>query len=115
MKRILLIIVGLVIIGSIVGNISTQYATLKEARKQNWKIEKEILKLTEENKVLEKKIEYSTSSAFIDQEAHDKLGLGRENDVWLKLKPEENIDLFPKVNEVEETPKIRQWIRLFTQ
>lgn len=115
MKRFLLIIVGLVIIGSIVSNITTQYGTLQEAKRQNLKMEQEIAKLSQDNKILNQRIEYATSSAFIDQEAHDKLGMGKENDVWLKLKPEENIDLFPKVNEIEEVPKIRQWIRLFTQ
>jgi cell division protein FtsB len=115
MKRLFLVVLGLVMTISIVTNITTQYNTLAEAKKMNLKTSQEIARLTEENKVLKQKIEYATSSAFIEQEAHDKLGMGRENDVWLKLKPEENIDLFPKTNEIEEVPKIRQWIRLFTQ
>ena len=115
MKRFLLIILGLVIIGSIINNIKTQYGTLKEAKSLNLKTEREIARLTQENQILNQKIEYATSSAFIDQEAHENFGMGRENDVWLKLDKEENIDLFPKVNQVEEIPKIRQWIKLFTQ
>ena len=115
MRRFLLIILGLIIMGSIVNNIRTQYSTLKDAEKQNLKIEKEIANLTQENEILNQRIEYATSSAFIDQEAHDKLGMGKANDVWLKLKAEENIDLFPKINEIEEVPKIRQWLKMFTQ
>jgi cell division protein FtsB len=115
MKKILLIVLGLIITGSIINNIITQFGTLKEAKRQNLKMEQEITSLLQENQILNQRIEYATSSAFIDQEAHDKLGMGRENDVWLKLKPEEDIDLFPKLNEAEEIPKIRQWIRLFTQ
>lgn len=115
MKRLFLVVLGLVMTISIITNIKTQYDTLSEAKKINLKTSKEIARLIEENKILKQKIEYATSSAFIEQEAHDKLGMGRENDVWLKLKPEENIDLFPKTNEIEEVPKIRQWIRLFTQ
>lgn len=115
MKRFFLIILGLAITISIINNIKTQYGTLREAEKQNLKIEQEIVKLKQENQILGQKTEYATSSAFLEQEAHDKLGLGSENDVWLKLKEEENIDLFPKVKEVEEIPKIRQWIKLFTQ
>lgn len=115
MRRFLLIILGLVIAGSIINNIRTQYGTLKEAERQNLKIEKEITKLKQENQILNQKIEYATSSAFIEQEAHERLGMGGENDLWLKLNEEENLDLFPKVNQVEEIPKIRQWIRLFTQ
>ena len=115
MKRFFLIILGLIVIGSIVNNIKTQYGTLKEAKKLNLKMEKEIFELIQENQILSQKIEYATSSAFIDQEAHENLGMGKENDVWLKLKEEENLDLFPKVNKTEEIPKINQWIRLFTQ
>ncbi|MDD4785033.1 MAG: septum formation initiator family protein [Candidatus Shapirobacteria bacterium] len=115
MKRFFLLILGLIIIGSIISNIKNQYNTLREARKINLKTEKEIIRLVEENQILSQKIEYATSSAFIDQKAREDLGMGRENDVWLKLEKEEDINLFPKINEVEEVPKIRQWIRLFTQ
>ena len=115
MKKFFLILLGIVITGSIISNIITQFGTLKEARKQNLKVEQEITKLEKENQVLKQKIEYATSSAFVDQQAHEEFGMGRENDVWLKLKEEENLDLFPKVNEKEEIPKIRQWIGLFTQ
>lgn len=115
MRRFVLVILGLVIAVSIVNNIKTQYGTLRDAEKQNLKIEKEIAKLKQENQILNQKIEYATSSAFIDQEAHDKLGMGGDNDVWLKLNKEENLDLFPKVNQVEEIPKIKQWTGLFTR
>jgi len=115
MKRFLLIILGIALIGSIVNNIKTQYITLKEAKNLNLKTGKEIAKLIEENKILNQKIEYATSSAFIEQKAHENFGMGKENDIWLKLNEEENIDLFPKTNQVEEIPKISQWIRLFTQ
>ena len=115
MKRFFLIVFGLVISGSIIGNIRTQYSTLKEAEKQNLKIEKEISKLNQENQILNQKVEYATSSAFLEQEARDKLALGNENDIWLKLGEEKNIDLFPKVNETKKITKIRQWISLFTR
>ena len=115
MKRFFLIAFGLVISLSIMLNIKTQYSTLREAEKQNIKIEKEITKLNQENQILSQKVEFATSSAFLEQEAHDKLALGRENDVWLDLSEEENIDLFPKAKETEEIPKIKQWINLFTR
>jgi len=115
MKKIFFFILGLIITGSIINNVKTQYNTLKEAKKLNSKTEQEILKLREENYILNQKIEYATSSAFIDQEIRNSLGLGKENDVWLKLKPEENIELFPEINQTEEISKINQWIRLFTQ
>ena len=115
MKKLFLILLGLAITGSIISNIVTQFGTLKEAKRQNLKVEQEITRLKQENQILKQKTEYATSSAFIDQQAHEKFGMGSENDVWLKLPPEENLDLFPKAKEAEEVPKIRQWIKLFTQ
>ena len=115
MKKKFLIVFGLIISISIIGNIKTQYITLKDAEKQNLKIEKEISKLNQENQILNQKVEYATSSAFLEQEAHDKLALGNENDVWLNLGDEKKIDLFPKINETKKIAKIKQWISLFTR
>ena len=115
MKRFFLVVLGLVISGSIIGNIKTQYSTLKEAERQNLKIEKEMSKLNQENQILNQKITYATSSAFLEQEVRDKLALGNENDTWLNLGKEKEIDLFPKVNETKKIPKIKQWISLFTR
>ncbi|MDD4135940.1 MAG: hypothetical protein PHN66_02625 [Candidatus Shapirobacteria bacterium] len=115
MKKFFLIIFGLIISVSIIVNIKTQYNTLKEAEKQNLKIEMEISRLNQENQILIQKVEYATSSAFLDQEMHDKLGLGNEGDVWLNLGEEKNMDLFPKINETKKITKIKQWISLFTR
>ena len=108
MKKIFLIVFGLIISGSIIGNIKTQYSTLKEAEKQNLKIEKEMSKLNQENQILNQKVEYATSSAFLEQEARDKLALGNENDAWLDLGEEKKMDLFPKVNETKKIAKIKR-------
>ena len=115
MKRFLLIILGLVISISVIGNIKTQYSTLKEAKNQNLKIEKEISALKHENQILNQKVMDATSSAFLEEEAHEMLALGKENDTWLNVGEEKDIELFPKMNEVEEIPKIKQWINLFTR
>ena len=115
MKRFFLITLGLIISVSIIGNIKTQYSTLKEAEKQNLKIEKEISIINHENQILDQKVAYATSSAFLEEEAHDMLALGSGDDVWLKVGEEKNIELFPKMNETEEIPKIKQWINLFTR
>jgi len=115
MKRFFLITLGLIISVSIIGNIKTQYSTLKEAEKQNSKIEKEISTINHENQILDQKVAYATSSAFLEEEAHDMLALGSGDDVWLKVGEEKNIELFPKMNETEEIPKIKQWINLFTR
>lgn len=115
MKRALIIILGILIIGSIINNIKTQYDTLVNAKKQNYQIENKIIRISESSKILEQKIKYATSSAFVEQETHDKLGLGIKDDVLLILKKEENIEMFPEINENVEIPNIKQWINLFTQ
>lgn len=115
MKKITIIVFGVVVSVLILNNIKNQYKTLQEAQKQNSEMEKKILKLDEENQVLNQKIVYATSSAFLEEETRDKLGLGTENDVWLELGEEKDLDLFPKVDEAKKTPNIKQWISLFTR
>ena len=83
MKKIATILLGIVISVMIFSNIWTQFNTLKEARKQNYDMEQKISKLDEENQILSQKIAYATSSAFLEGEARDKLGLGKENDIWV--------------------------------
>jgi hypothetical protein len=96
-------------------NISNQYKTLLEAKKQNYEIEKKISKLDEENQILNQKIAYATSGAFLEQEVRDKLGLGTEKDIWLDVGEEKDLNLFPKINEAKNIPNIKQWINLFTR
>lgn len=115
MKKIIIIVLGLVVSAIIFNNIWTQFNTLKEARKQNYDMEQKIMKLNQENQNLNQEINYATNSAFLEEEVRDKLGLGRENDIWLKVGEENNLNLFPETNEAKEIPKIRQWISLFTR
>lgn len=115
MKRFLIIILSIFVSYSILSNIKTQYSTLKEAEKQNLKISHEISQIKIENQILKQKIEYATSSAFIEQEARDKFGLGRENDNWIREGEDKNINLYPKANLTTKIPTIKEWINLFTQ
>ena len=115
MKKLFLIILILLIGGSILSNIRRQLVTLNEAKKTNKETEAEVIRYRQTNQILGLKIEYATSSAFLEQKMRDKLALGSKNDVWLMLKSEEKLDLFPKTNEAREIPKIRQWINMFTQ
>lgn len=78
------LIIAYIGIGAVI-NITRQYNILKGARIKNAEVKEKIAKLEEENQNLKQKISYATSSAFLDQEVRDKLGLGRPDDVWIKI------------------------------
>ena len=115
MKKIATILLGIVISVMIFSNIWTQFNTLKEARKQNYDMEQKISKLEEENQLLSQNIAYATCCAFLEGEARDKLGLGKENDIWVKVGAEKDLNLFPTIQEAKKIPNIKQWISLFTR
>lgn len=114
-KKWLWLIVVVFLIISISLNIKNQLIVLLEARKKNNELEDSIEIMKMKNQKLIKQIEYASSSAFIDQERHDKLALGGNNDVWLILKDEQKIDLRPKVNENIKIANYKQWLNLFTR
>jgi sortase (surface protein transpeptidase) len=115
MKKIAIIIGGVLVVVAVFSNIKTQYGTLEEAKWQNLKIEEKITEIKEENRILQQKIAYATESAFLDQEIHDKLAIGSSDEYWLDLGEEKDIDLFPETKEIKELSKIKQWINLFTR
>ena len=100
---------------SVFFNIKNQYFTLKEAENKNDQLTNKIDELKLEKQKLIKKIEYATTSAYINQQIHDKLAMGTENDVWLMVPTEVQADLRPQVNENVKQPNWRQWIDLFTR
>ncbi len=100
---------------SVFFNIKNQYSTLKEAESKNNLLEEKIESLKLEKQKLIKKIEYATSSAFINQQIHDKLALGTANDVWIIMPTETQIDLRPQANEDKKQANWQQWLNLFTQ
>lgn len=108
-----MILFGLVV--SVFFNIKNQYFTLKEAENKNDQLTNKIDELKLEKQKLIKKIEYATTSAYINQQIHDKLAMGTENDVWLMVPTEVQADLRPQVNEDVKQPNWRQWIDLFTR
>ena len=114
-KSILWIIIIFGLTLSVFFNIKNQYSTLKEAENKNNQLEEKIESLKIEKQKLIKKIEYATSSAFISQQIHDKLGLGTINDVWIMVPTETQVDLRPQVNEDKRQANWQQWLNLFTR
>lgn len=96
-------------------NIRNQYLTLKDAEKKNNELKIKVEKMIGLKQKIIKQIEYATSSAFIDQQKKQLLGLGTEKDVWLVLPEEKKIDYYDEVTEEVEIPNYQQWLQLFTQ
>lgn len=71
-------------IGAIV-NVFRQYNIIKQAKVKNAQLKEQIVRLDEENHKYKLMIDYATSSAYLDQQVRDKLGLGKPGDVWIKI------------------------------
>lgn len=106
-------IIWLAVVTSMGINLGKQWGNLLRAYRKTSENRDRITTLTEENRILSEKIKYSTESAYLDQQVRDKLGLGDPDDYWLKLGEEEDIDLYPGLNEVVKKPAWRQWWELF--
>lgn len=93
-------------------NTKNQMITLRAAKKENEKLEARIADLKRENSILEQKIAWSTSSAYINQQARDKLGLGGDNDYWLEMEVDVP-DLYPTLNDKKTIKIWKMWFDLF--
>lgn len=109
MKNIVYWAIFMVVIGSSLLNIYKQATNLWQAKKDNQALENKIAKLENEISDMTRQLEYATSSAFLEEQAREQFGLGTGEDYWLKLPPEEEIDLYPEMNIFEKTPNFRQW------
>ncbi len=116
LKKIVIPVILVMIILSTWTNIVQQAITLKEAEKQNQKIEQKLKALEEENKKLEWKIATATSSSEIQRNIRQNFGLGTDEDRWLAvdLEPSETNKTGEKA--VEESQSVlQQWWNLFTR
>ena len=108
-------LIGLLLIISTILNIRNQYLTLKEAQKKNNELVTKVENMTKLKQKIIKQIEYATSSAFIDQQQRQLLGLGTENDFWLILSQEKKLNYYNETKEDIKIPNYQQWLNLFTQ
>lgn len=114
-KNIVLICVCLTVGISCAINVISQLSILSEAKQKNLSLETETEVLEKENMDLKQRIAYATTSAFLEQQARELLGVGNSSDYWLELpKNLENIDLYPKIDEETKKSNAKQWINLFT-
>lgn len=86
------------------------------AKQKNEELKVSLEKMKIKKQQLIKKIEYATTSAYIDQQKRELLALGTEGDVWLNLpENEEKIEYKPEITEVKTEINWEKWINLFTQ
>jgi len=114
-KKILLFLGVSIVLILTIFNIKNQFFTLIGAKNKNAELEIKIENLVKVRQNLKKQIEYATSSASIERQSRQLLGLGTKDDVWLDLAPEKKVEFYQDILEVVEVPKIKQWLNLFTQ
>jgi len=114
-KIIILFLILAVVVISATVNVSRQFSVLAEAKKTNNNLLIKVNELTEINNDLIDKVAYASSSAYLEEAARDKFGLGSENDVWLELSPEQKNEAVIPTDLVENEPKFQQWFDLFTK
>ncbi len=113
-RKILLVIIGVVIISSFL-NVRNQFNTLESANLKNNELKLKLEQMTVLKNNLIKKIEYATSSAFVDSQRKELLGLGTDNDYWLDIAPEDTkTKIVREVHETNRETNIDKWIKLFT-
>lgn len=106
-----LLILGLYLIVSLSRNILSLIKKGEEIKRENLKLER----LRQENIELKKGLEYVSSSEFIEKEAREKLGMGREGEqvVILPENVEEIVLRQAQDEKEEELPNWKKWYRLF--
>ena len=115
LKTAILTVVLLLVAISAGVNVYNQWTTLRQAVERNKEIESKIKNLEEDNKNMEKQIEYATSSASISRKIREYTGKGTEADYWLILPKVENRGILgAEITEIDEKPVIIQWRDLFT-
>ena len=97
-------------------NIKNQFNTLKSAKSKNEELTLKLEQMSVLKNNLIKKIEYATSSAFVNSQRKELLGLGTDDDYWLDIeenqkRPEE---IIRQVYETKEESNFKKWLKLFT-
>ncbi|MGI5840871.1 MAG: hypothetical protein ACOX6N_01520 [Patescibacteria group bacterium] len=118
MKRIkdyILLFGFILILLSIVFNILNQYRVLRNAYGENRNLEALVRETEDENRLLQRKIEYATSSAYLEQQARDKFGLGKAEDYWIEMIPEEGGEgFYPEFTIDDNKSTWKMWLEVFT-
>lgn len=104
----------MIVIVSIWVNLGKQWINLRRVKEEIADNRAKIINLSDGKKAWIEKIKESTSSAYLEREVRDKLGMGRENDYWI-IMPEvgDHVDLYPKTDVVVKKAVWKQWWEMF--
>jgi cell division protein FtsB len=95
---------------SIVGNINK----VRRIREDVAREKERILRLSEENKQLEKQVALTSSPEFIEKEVRNKLGLVKSGEVVVILPEAETLKkLAPEISDTEESLPDPNWVKWF--
>jgi hypothetical protein len=116
MKKKFLIILTVIVVVSTFINIKNQFNTLKSAKLKNEELKLKLEQMNILKNNLVKKIEYATSSAFMDSQRKELLGLGTNDDYWLNIneKSDKAEMIIREVHESEKESNVKKWLKLFT-
>jgi hypothetical protein len=113
-NNILWLGVTLIIGMSTIVNIKNQFETLELAKLKNEELKVRLEQMEILKNDLNKKIEYATTSAFIEAKRKELLGLGTDNDYWLDIPTIENVEIIRHIYETKQESNIQKWLKLFT-
>lgn len=115
-RNLVLSIISIIVLLSTFFNVKNQYSTLERAKFKNEELRVTLEKMKIKKQQLIKKIEYATSSAYVNQQRRELLGLGTEGDVWLDIpKDDRKIEYKTEINETKVESNWEKWISLFTR
>lgn len=113
MVRFIVIVVSIVI----VINLSRSIWDLWRRRDVLGERQEVLRRVEEENKRLQSELEYAQSPEFVEQEARNRLGLGREGEEIVLIRPitkSDQSDQSKSTDKQEENlPNWKKWWRLF--
>mgnify|MGYP001611005991 CR=1 FL=1 len=75
-------------------------------------VQAEVKLAEEENRKLEERLAEITSPEFVEREAREKLGYGREGETML-IVPDQNANLRPQIPNTDQEPNWRKWWKLY--
>jgi len=108
--KILIILVGL----GLIVNLSRNILKLLKSAEEMKLAEKRIEELEKESEILAQKKEFYQSESFVEQEARNKLNMGKEGETMVVLPPNVKEVLGEKGNlPSKPIPYWQQWLNLF--
>ena len=97
-------------------NIYHQWVTLRSAQNRMDTLQQKVIDIEKEKKKYLQLVDEATASATIERKQRQYFGIGGSNDYWIVVPTStEEAKLVEEVNEVQSSPNLIRWWRLFTK